>query len=59
MIKNYLDKVTLGDCLESLSKIESDSVDMCFADPPFNLEKKYTSYKDQRPDKEYIEWCKL
>ncbi len=59
MIKKYLDKIILGDCLESLSKIESDSVDMCFADPPFNLEKKYTSYKDQRPDEEYIEWCKL
>jgi len=59
MIEEYLDKVILGDCLESLSNIESDSVDMCFADPPFNLEKKYTSYKDQRPDEEYIEWCRL
>jgi site-specific DNA-methyltransferase (adenine-specific) len=59
MIKKHLDKVILGDCLESLSNLETDSVDMCFADPPFNLEKKYTSYKDQRPDEEYIEWCKL
>jgi len=59
MIKDYLDKVILGDCLESLSRIESDSVDMCFADPPFNLEKKYTTYKDQRPDEDYVAWCKL
>jgi len=59
MIKDYLDKVVLGDCVESLSRIESDSVDMCFADPPFNLEKKYTTYKDQRPDEDYVAWCKL
>lgn len=59
MINDYLDQIVLGDCLESLSGLESNSVDMCFADPPFNLEKKYTSYKDQRPDEEYIAWCKL
>ncbi len=59
MTKDYLDKVILGDCLESLSRIDSDSVDMCFADPPFNLEKKYTTYKDQRPDDDYVAWCKL
>jgi site-specific DNA-methyltransferase (adenine-specific) len=58
MLKNYLDKVIRGDCLEFLSTIEDNSVDICFADPPFNLEKKYTSYKDQRPAEEYLEWCK-
>jgi len=58
MLKNYLDKVIRGDCLEVLSTIENNSVDVCFADPPFNLEKKYTSYKDQRPAEEYLEWCK-
>jgi len=58
MLNNYLDKVTLGDCLKVLSTIEDNSVDACFADPPFNLEKKYRSYKDQRPDHEYLEWCK-
>jgi len=33
-------------------------VDMAFADPPFNLEKKYGSYKDQKLAEEYIEWCR-
>lgn len=57
MLQDYLDRVVPGDCLEILSTIEEDTIDMCFADPPFNLEKKYTSYKDQRPDREYLEWC--
>lgn len=58
MVTDYLNRVTIGDCLEIMSQIEDNSIDMCFADPPFNLEKKYTSYKDQRPDEEYLEWCR-
>ncbi len=58
MLADYLDRVTKGDCLEIMSKIEDNSVDMCFADPPFNLEKKYSSYKDQKPVAEYLDWCK-
>jgi site-specific DNA-methyltransferase (adenine-specific) len=58
MLAKYLDRVVTGDCLEILADIEDDSVDICFADPPFNLEKKYTAYKDQKPDAEYIAWCK-
>jgi len=57
MLADYLDKVINGDCLEVMSTIEDNSVDMCFADPPFNLEKKYTSYKDQKPTEEYLAWC--
>ena len=58
MLADYLDRVTLGDCLEVMSGIEDNSVDVCFADPPFNLEKKYTSYKDQKPAEEYLDWCR-
>ncbi len=57
MLEDYLDKVTIGDCLEVMAKIPENSVDASFADPPFNLEKKYTSYKDQKPDKDYLDWC--
>jgi site-specific DNA-methyltransferase (adenine-specific) len=58
MIQKYLDKVVLGDCLEILQDIEDNSVDACFADPPFNLKKKYKSYKDQQPTKGYLDWCR-
>lgn len=47
-----------GDCLEHLRLIPSDSVDMAFADPPFNLNKKYNSYADRKNLNEYLEWCK-
>jgi site-specific DNA-methyltransferase (adenine-specific) len=58
MLADYLDEVTEGDCIDIMSRIDDNSVDMSFADPPFNLEKKYTSYKDQRPATEYLEWCR-
>lgn len=46
-----------GDVLEVLQTLESESVDMVFADPPFNVGIKYVgkSSNDDRPD--YPEWC--
>lgn len=44
--------------MEIMSNIEDNSVDMTFADPPFNLEKKYSSYRDQKPVVEYLDWCR-
>lgn len=40
MIKEYIDTILQGDCLDLLKKIPDNSVDMTFADPPFNLKKK-------------------
>ena len=33
-------KIIIGDCLEKLKSIPSDSVDLVFADPPYNMSKK-------------------
>jgi site-specific DNA-methyltransferase (adenine-specific) len=47
----------LGDCLEILPTIPDSSVDMVFADPPFNVGKNYGngSNSDKRDDYRY--WC--
>ena len=57
MLNKYINKIIKGDCLELLKKIPDNSVDMTFADPPFNLKKKYNGYKDSLEFKEYIKWC--
>lgn len=45
------------DCLTVLKSIESDSIDLIFADPPFNLSKDYPSkMNDDLPEDEYILW---
>lgn len=57
MINKYLNRILQGDCLELFKNIPDNSVDMTFADPPFNLQKKYTSYKDNLAFQEYLDWC--
>jgi site-specific DNA-methyltransferase (adenine-specific) len=48
-----------GDCLQLLPYINSDAIDTVFADPPFNLSKKYgAQVNDNRSDEEYILWCR-
>jgi site-specific DNA-methyltransferase (adenine-specific) len=56
-IKAFKNKITQGDALEILRQIPGESVDMAFADPPFNLNKKYSNYKDDRDIIDYLEWC--
>lgn len=58
MINKFLNKIILGDSLEIFKEIPDNSVDVTFADPPFNLKKKYNSYKDSLEFQEYLEWCK-
>ena len=48
-----------GDCLNILPKVAEASVDLIFADPPFNLGKTYASGMDDSiPDQRYLEWSK-
>lgn len=47
-----------GDCFSCLSEIEDLSVDLIFADPPYNIGKKFGDFMDVWPsDKHYAEWC--
>lgn len=56
-IEKYTNQIIQGDCLELFKDIPDNSVDMTFADPPFNLKKKYTSYNDSLKFQEYLNWC--
>ena len=51
--------VILGDSIDILKKIKSNSIDLIFADPPYNIGKDFGNNKDiWKSKKEYIEWCK-
>jgi DNA modification methylase len=45
-----------GDCLEVLKTLDTDSVDLVFYDPPYNVKKKYDGYKDNKSPNEYLQW---
>ncbi len=51
-------KIHSGDCVEKLKEIRAGSVDLVFADPPFNIGYQYDVYHDQRSRKEYQQWCR-
>ena len=49
-----------GDCIEVMRALPPESVDLVFADPPFNLGKKYASgIDDSLSESEYLAWCHL
>jgi site-specific DNA-methyltransferase (adenine-specific) len=47
-----------GDCLEVLPYITSRSVDLVFADPPFNIGYEYDEYRDNLTTDAYLEWTR-
>lgn len=59
ILKTPLGLLYQSDCLTLLSKLEPQSVDLAFADPPFNLGKKYSSnINDAKTSHDYLNWCK-
>ena len=59
MLKTSLGSLYQSDCLTLLNKLEPQSVDLAFADPPFNLGKKYSSnIDDAKTSHDYLNWCK-
>ncbi len=47
-----------GDCFDCLKDIKDESVDLIFADPPYNIGKKFGDFVDSWPsDKHYVDWC--
>jgi site-specific DNA-methyltransferase (adenine-specific) len=53
-----LGKVHQGDCIPLMRKMESGSVDLVFADPPFNIGYEYDEYHDRQEDEKYLGWCR-
>lgn len=52
-----LDQIHHGDCLQTLARFPDESVQLAFADPPFNIGYRYDEYDDQRAEDEYLGWC--
>lgn len=46
------------DCVEALAKQKAGSVDLVFADPPFNIGYDYDVYDDSKDQQTYLDWSK-
>jgi adenine-specific DNA-methyltransferase len=51
--------IILGDAIEALSKeIADNSIDLIFADPPYNIGKNFNGRRDKwESDEDYLDWC--
>ena len=46
------------DCLKGLKQIVPGTVDLAFADPPFNIGYKYDNYNDKQKRDRYLNWTR-
>ncbi|MDD4067632.1 MAG: adenine-specific DNA-methyltransferase [Bacteroidales bacterium] len=58
ILGNENHKIIHGDSLEALKGIPDNSVDLIFADPPYNIGKNFNGHKEKwSTDEEYLNWC--
>jgi len=59
VFENNGHKIIWGDAITVLSgEIQDNSIDLIFADPPYNIGKNFNGRKDKwNSDNEYLEWC--
>lgn len=52
-------EIRVGDCLDELATVASGTVNLVFADPPYNIGIDYGSGEgaDSLPDTDYVAWC--
>jgi len=58
ILGNEQHKIIHGDAIEALEKLPNDSMDLIFADPPYNIGKNFNGHKDKwATDEDYLNWC--
>ncbi|MBU0488176.1 MAG: adenine-specific DNA-methyltransferase [Bacteroidetes bacterium] len=51
-------KIIHGDALEALNTLPDNSVDLIFADPPYNIGKNFNGHIEKwKTEESYLEWC--
>jgi site-specific DNA-methyltransferase (adenine-specific) len=51
-----LNTIHQGDCIEGLRRLGAGTINLAFADPPFNIGYEYDVYKDRREYQNYLRW---
>ena len=46
------------DCISGMNEMEAGSVDLAFADPPFNIGYEYDVYHDRKERDDYLDWSR-
>lgn len=58
ILGNEQHKIIHGDALEALKTLPDNSVDLIFADPPYNIGKNFNGHIEKwKTEEAYLEWC--
>lgn len=55
-MERQLGKIHNRDCVSGMNALAEGSVDLVFADPPFNIGYKYDVYEDRMAAEDYLRW---
>src|SRR5262245_44741021 len=53
-----LNSIHLQDCIAGMRELEPGSIDLVFADPPFNIGYQYDVYDEAKDRDHYLTWSK-
>jgi site-specific DNA-methyltransferase (adenine-specific) len=53
-----LNQIHHGDCIAGMNALPAGSIDLVFADPPFNIGYDYDVYHDAKDYEEYLAWSR-
>lgn len=53
---DLLNQIHAGDCVAGMAEIPEGTVDLVFADPPFNIGYQYDVYDDSLESDDYLRW---
>jgi len=53
-----VNRINHGDCIAGMNDLPAGSVDLAFADPPFNIGYEYDQYDDKKEHQDYLSWSR-
>jgi DNA modification methylase len=57
-LKDFVNKILCGDCLEIMKKIPDNSIHLTITSPPYNVGKEYDNHFDKMEYDKYLVWLK-
>lgn len=57
-MEDTLNTIINGDCIAGMNALPAGSVDLAFADPPFNIGYEYDVYQDKKEHSQYLAWSR-
>ncbi|MCA9118524.1 MAG: site-specific DNA-methyltransferase, partial [Planctomycetaceae bacterium] len=55
---DLLNNIHHGDCVAGMNSLPAGSIDLAFADPPFNIGFDYDVYQDRKEQSQYLAWSR-